>query len=149
MDDQPKYESLSESDFFYTGSTSQAPVPGTIARSELRLNEEFTSGRDTWGSWIENPLEVDDAVLVRGRERFQIYCQPCHGARGDGRGMLYERSQIESADLLADRVRYMQDGLIFDVITQGRGLMQGYAYPIPPRDRWAIVAYLRRLQAGP
>ena len=148
MDDQPKYEPLSESSFFYTGSTSQAPVPGTIARGELHENEALYTGRDAQGSWVENPLPVNDALVARGRERFQIYCVPCHGTSGDGRGMLYRRAQFQSADLLGDEVRQMPDGQLFDVITNGTGLMQGYAYPVPPRDRWAIVAYVRRLESN-
>lgn len=150
MDDQMKYRPQASSEFFASGATSQLPVPSTIARGELREDTGYYAGRSLFGSFVSNPLPADAAVIARGRERFGIYCTPCHGALGNGRGPLYERSKLESRDLHEDRVREMPDGRLFDVITNGSGLMPGYRFPIPVRDRWAIVAYLRELQSqGP
>ena len=145
MDDQPRYRPQAESRFFASGSTSQAPVSGTIARGELRDSDTFYSGRNFFG-YVSNPLESSEEVLARGKDRFLIYCTPCHGAAGDGRGKLYERSGIESANLLDERIRDMPDGRIFYVVTNGQGLMQGYRFPVSAHDRWAIVAYVRELQ---
>lgn len=152
MDRQPSYQPLAESDFFASGSTSQAPVSGTIARGELRENDSFYTGRGFF-SYVSNPLEVTpeaiEDVVARGRDRFEIYCTPCHGSAGDGHGKLYERTGVASADLHEDRIREMPDGRIFDVITNGQGLMQGYRFPVTARDRWAIVSYVRELQESP
>jgi mono/diheme cytochrome c family protein len=146
MDDQPKYRPQAPSLFFASGSTSQAPIGATIARGELREDSALFSGRSPFGSFVSNPVSVDSALVARGRERFDIYCRPCHGDVGDGRGALYRHSKIEARNLHDARVKQMPDGQIFDVITNGVGLMQGYRFPIPVRDRWAIVAYVRQLQ---
>jgi len=147
MDQQPKYRPQSSSDFFYDGATMRQPVPGTIARGELDATDAFHTGKSESGDFVAgNPLEVDESVLLRGEERYNIYCAPCHSERGDGKGVLWERSQIESADLREERLVTMPDGQIFDTVTNGLGLMSGYKYPIPPRDRWAIIAWVRHLQ---
>lgn len=146
MDDQPKYRPQASSLFFASGSTSQAPIGATIARGELRDDSAFFSGRSAFGSFVSNPLRVDSALVARGQERFDIYCRPCHGEAGDGRGALYRRSKIEARNLHDDRIKQMADGQIFDVVTNGVGLMQGYRFPIPVTDRWAIVSYVRELQ---
>ncbi|TDI45379.1 MAG: cytochrome c [Acidobacteria bacterium] len=124
MDSQPFYEPQAESRFFASGSTSQAPVPGTIARGELRDDDTFYSGRNFFG-YVSNP-QSNEGVVARGKDRFNIYCTPCHGTAGDGQGKLYERSGIKSANLHDERIRDMADGRIFSVITNGQGLMQGY-----------------------
>ncbi len=150
MDNQPKYRPQAASAFFYDGATMRAPVEGTVARGELFADTAFYTGLDAAGGEhvARGPVAVDDAFVERGRGRYAIYCAPCHGDRGNGKGVLWERSQIESADLSEERLRTMPDGQMFDVITNGLGLMSGYKYPIPPRDRWAIIAYVRQLQAG-
>lgn len=149
MDNQPKYLPQAESRFFYDGAAMQRPVEGTIARGDLWENEEHVTGRSLWGFYIpENPLPVTDPLVARGRDRYGIYCTPCHGERGDGRGMLFQRSGVKAANLLEDRIRQMPDGQIYYIVTNGSGLMSGYRYPIQPKDRWAIVAYVRRLQSS-
>jgi len=147
MDRQPKYRPLAESAFFGTGSTSQIPPEGAIAQGELPEDESFSTGRSFFGGYIINsPLGTAPDVVARGRDRFAIYCVPCHGTAADGRGKLYQRSGVESKNLLDERIRAMPDGRIFEVATDGQGLMQGYRFPISTRDRWAIVAYVRELQ---
>ena len=93
-----------------------------------------------------SPVTVDDALLERGRQRAAIYCQPCHDARGDGKGILFQRGKVPTASFHQEKILNYTDGQIFDVITNGFGLMAGYRWPIPPADRWAIVAHVRDLQ---
>ncbi|MFQ5669057.1 MAG: c-type cytochrome [Acidobacteriota bacterium] len=148
MDNQPKFLPQAASTFFASGGVMQAPPEGTIARGDLREDEEFFTGRSFWSGYVRaNPMGNGQQVIARGRERFGIYCTPCHGVRADGQGMLFTRAKIKTANLLEERVREQPDGKIFEVITSGLGMMPAYNYPIPPRDRWAIVAYLRTLQA--
>lgn len=149
MDVQPKYKAQDSSGFFYDGATMRLPVAGTIARGEPFEDPALATGRLADGTFAEtNPLTGRAGLAERGRERYGIYCLPCHGENGNGRGMLYERSGVESADLKEQRIVEQPDGQIFDVITNGLGLMSGYRYPIPPEDRWAILAYVRELQQG-
>lgn len=146
MDHQPKYRAQAESAFFYDGATMRPPVEGTVARGELFEDTALYEGKDEAGDFVTAiPVAVD---VERGRERYEIYCTPCHGATGNGRGVLWERAQIESRDLHEERLVAAPDGQLFDVVTNGLGLMQGYRYPIPAKDRWAIIAYVRELQSG-
>ena len=147
MDRQPKYLPQAESPFFYNGGVSQAAAPASLARGDLRDgNEAFFTGRSFFSGFVSNPLAIDEEMRERGKERFEIYCTPCHGTQGDGQSMMLERAGIKSANLLEERIRQMRDGEVFKVITEGRGLMPSYRYPIAPRDRWLIVAHVRALQ---
>lgn len=147
MDDQPRYEAQASSDFFYDGKAMRTPVAGTVARGSLVENTVLTTGMSGGAPVDSSPVPVDEALLARGEERYAIYCGPCHAENGDGQSMLRERSGVATADLLQDRLLTVGDGYLFDVITRGFGLMPAYAYPISPEDRWAIVAWVRRLQA--
>ncbi len=146
MDLQPKYRAQAASEFFYDGASMRPPVEGTVARGELFEDVAFHTGRNEAGAYVASPIPTDAELLLRGKQRYDIYCLPCHGDTGDGRGVLYERAQIQSGNLQEARFHEMPDGQIFDTITNGLGLMSGYKYPIPPRDRWAIIAYVRELQ---
>ena len=147
MDDQPKVLPQTASNFFYNGASMREPVPGTVAIGELREDGPFFTGKGADGQFIAAiPHPVDEALVERGRQRYTIYCQPCHDARGDGRGMLFQRGSVPTASFHQEKVLAYADGQIFDVITNGSGLMAGYRWPIPPADRWAIVAYVRDLQ---
>jgi mono/diheme cytochrome c family protein len=123
------------------------PVPGTVPIGGLKEDTAFFSGKGADGQFVATiPHAVDDALLERGRQRYTIYCQPCHDARGDGKGILFQRGNIPTATFHQEKILKYADGQIFDVITNGVGLMQGYRWPIPPADRWAIVAHVRGLQ---
>jgi mono/diheme cytochrome c family protein len=150
MDRQPKYLPQAESAFFADGATMRRPVEGTVARGELFDDAALWRGVDEAGQPLAaSPVAAGDAVLARSRERYGIYCAPCHGDNGKGRGMLFERSGVQSGDMIGDeRIRGLSDGELFKVITEGVGLMPGYAYQVPPADRWAIVAHVRVLQGG-
>jgi mono/diheme cytochrome c family protein len=147
MDDQPKVKAQQESRFFYNGSAMRPPVPGTIALGELREDAAFYEGKNADGSFVAKvPVEAGEQVLERGKNRYTIYCQPCHDARGDGHGILFQRGNIPTASFHQDKIRNYPDGQIFDVITNGSGLMPSYRWPLAPADRWAIIAYVRTLQ---
>ncbi len=148
MDYQEKYQPQEASAFFYDGKAMREPVPGTIARGRLPGDPAFETGRDAQGNLVPTiPIAVDSALLQRGRERFQIYCAPCHDTRGTGKGILFERGNVPTTSLHIERLREAPDGHLFDVITNGVGLMPAYRWPVVARDRWAIVAYVRELQA--
>jgi mono/diheme cytochrome c family protein len=146
MDHQPKYRPQAASAFFYDGSAMRPPVPGTVARGELREDRAIYEGKDETGKdLVRSPVETTPAVLARGAERFRIYCAPCHDARGNGKGILAAQG-LPTTSLHIDRLRTVEDGYLFDVITNGRGLMPSYRWPISPADRWAIIAHVREMQ---
>lgn len=147
MDDQPRYEAQASSDFFYDGAAMRTPVAGTVARGSLVENAALVTGMAGGAPVDASPIPVDEDLLARGGERYAIYCGPCHAQNGNGQSMLRERSGVATTDLTQDRLLTVGDGYLFDVVTNGFGLMPGYAYPIPPEDRWAIVAWVRKLQA--
>jgi mono/diheme cytochrome c family protein len=147
MDDQPKVTAQTASDFFYNGVSMREPIPGTVPIGGLQEDTAFFAGKGADGQFVaKNPVAVDDTVVERGRQRYVIYCQPCHDPRGDGKGILFQRGNVPTASLYQEKVLNYPDGQIYDVITNGTGLMAGYRWPIPPADRWAIVAYVRELQ---
>src|SRR5688572_5304187 len=147
MDDQPKVRPQAASDFFYNGASMREPVPGTIPIGGLQEDGPFFTGKGADDQFVAmSPVAVDEALVERGRQRYGIYCQPCHDARGDGKGILFQRGNVPTATFHQDKVLKYPDGQIFDVITNGVGLMSGYRWPIPPADRWAIVAYVRTMQ---
>ena len=147
MDYQEKYQPLEASAFFYDGKAMREPVPGTIARGELREDAAFHEGVDAGGTLLTaNPVQATEALVARGAERFGIYCTPCHDKRGEGNGILTDRGKVPVPTFHQDRLRNMSDGRIFEVITDGSGLMPSYKYPINAKDRWAIIHYVRALQ---
>jgi mono/diheme cytochrome c family protein len=147
MDNQPKARPQSASTFFRNGASMREPVPGTVAIGGLKEDTVFHTGMGPDGQFVKtSPVTVDQAVLDRGRERYQIYCAPCHDARGDGKGILFQRGNVPTASFHQEKILNYADGEIFDVITNGRGLMAAYRWPIAPADRWAIVAYVRVLE---
>jgi mono/diheme cytochrome c family protein len=147
MDDQPKVLSQTASTFFFNGSSMREPVPGTIPIGGLKEDPVFFTGKSADGQFVATiPMAVDEALLERGRQRYQIYCQPCHDARGDGKGILFQRGNVPTASFHDDKILKYTDGQIFDIMTNGQGLMPSYRWPIPTADRWAIIAHVRELQ---
>jgi len=147
MDDQPKVRPQTASTFFYDGASMRQPVPGTVPIGGLKEDAAFFTGKGADGQFVATiPVAADEAHLERGRQRYVIYCQPCHDARGDGKGILFQRGSVPTATFHQEKILKYPDGQIFDVITNGVGLMPAYRWPIPPADRWAIVAYVRGLQ---
>lgn len=147
MYDQPKATPLAESDFFRDGRSARAPVPGTVARGQLAADRAYAAGIGPDGKFVGRiPVPVDRALLVRGRERFNIFCAPCHDRTGAGLGMIVQRGYKRPPSLHEERLRGQPIGYFFDVATNGFGEMPAYASQIPVPDRWAIAAYVRALQ---
>ncbi|MGA3267359.1 MAG: cytochrome c [Verrucomicrobiota bacterium] len=159
MNRQLKLRPQEADTFFPNGVSSQLPPPGTIARSEpiqtikgpvyTFEDSPVNTGRvaGTTNFIPTNPLPVNEALLQRGRERFDIYCTPCHGRLGDGNGITKKIGDLPAvANLHDQRIVELLDGDIFNTITHGKNTMSAYGPLVPVRDRWAIVAYLRALQ---
>ena len=146
MHNQPKYRPLRASEFFRDGSSARPLVEGTIARGALQEDEAFFTGKNGSTLVTEMPFAVDDRVLARGQERYNIYCSPCHDATGGGRGMVVQRGYRPPPPFSDPRLRSAAPGHFFDIMTNGFGAMPDYRAQITPRDRWAIVAYIRALQ---
>lgn len=147
MDDQPKVRAQTASTFFYDGMSMRQPVPGTVPIGGLKEDAAFFAGKGADGKFVAtSPVPVDEALLERGRQRYVIYCQPCHDARGDGKGILFQRGNIPTPSFHLDRILQHPDGFIFEVVTNGLALMPAYRWAIPPADRWAIIAHVRERQ---
>jgi mono/diheme cytochrome c family protein len=146
MANQPRYDPLEPSSFFADGMSARPRVAGTVARGELITNEFFATGKMGGQDADGFPMPVTAAVVDRGNDRFNVYCTPCHGRLGDGRGMIPSRGYRRPPSYHTDALRKQPTGHFFDVITNGFGAMPQYGTIIPPQDRWAIVAYIRALQ---
>jgi mono/diheme cytochrome c family protein len=146
MHNQPKYRPLRSSAFYDNGSSARPLVEGTIARGTLQSDAAFFTGKNGALFVNELPFPVTPAVLERGQERFNIYCTPCHDSTGSGSGMVVRRGYSPPPSFHIDRLRNIEAGYFFDVMTNGFGRMPDYRVQITPRDRWNIVAYIRTLQ---
>lgn len=146
MHDQPKYKPLAATTFFDDGRAARPLVAGTVARGQLRNDEAFYQGRQGAEPVTTFPFAVTKQILLRGRERYNIFCAPCHGQVGDGQGMVVQRGFRSPPSFHIDRLREAPAGHFFDAVTNGFGAMPSYASRISPEDRWAIVAYVRALQ---
>jgi len=146
MHDQPRFKPLARSDFYSDLRSARPPVEGTVARGQLHEDTYFYTGKVGTNPGDYMPFPVTEAVLARGRERFNIYCSPCHSRLGDGNGMIVQRGFRTPPSYHTERLRKAPLGYFFDVMTNGFGAMPEYASQIPPRDRWAIVTYIRALQ---
>jgi mono/diheme cytochrome c family protein len=159
MDDQSKFRAQGETTLFADGRMSRPPVAGTVARGELREDAAYWTGMsgDRFVERVPAAVQVTPELVERGRERFAIYCAPCHDYTGKGEGIVHQRAVdlaavgkaawTKPANLHDERLRLqVTDGELFHVITNGKNTMRGYAAQIPARDRWAIVLYVRALQ---
>jgi mono/diheme cytochrome c family protein len=146
---QPRYNPFDPSDFFEDGQSARMPVAGTVPRGDLTTGPEgelLYTGKINGAVADAFPIPVTRDILNRGRERFSINCEPCHGMSGDGDGMIVQRGFRRPPSLHSDRLRTAPAGHFFEVITNGFGAMYPYGYRVEPRDRWAIIAYIRALQ---
>jgi mono/diheme cytochrome c family protein len=143
---QPKYVPEDPSTFFADGRSERQPVEGTVARGELRTDELLYTGRVNGVVADLFPFPITAADLARGRERYNIYCSPCHDYTGSGNGMIVQRGFPSPPSFHLDRLRQAPAGHFFEVITNGVGLMYSYAARVAPEDRWRIAAYIRALQ---
>ena len=155
---QPKVKYDQENDFFRDGQGNRPLVAGAVPVGGLRIDKAFYDGKLPTGKPVPSiPPGAVTAIggpkemLERGENRYNVYCTPCHGRAGDGNGFVAQRGlgywQKVPASLHLPRLRKVEDGHIYDVVTHGKGVMYGYAARIPdPNDRWAIVSYVRVLQ---
>ena len=146
MHDAPRYEPLEASAFFADGRGSRTLVANTVARGTLREDEHLYQGKINGQLADSFPMPVTLDVMARGRERFNVFCSPCHGRTGQGNGMVVQRGFRAPPSYHEDRLRNAPVGYFFDVMTNGFGAMQDYAAQVPVTDRWAIAAYMRALQ---
>jgi mono/diheme cytochrome c family protein len=168
MQDQPKYLAYRGSETFADSLSSRSLVEGTVPRGYLREDAAMYTGKNAGGATAqpvsakpgdtskaaaaptndvnEFPFPITRDILDRGQERYNIYCSPCHGVIGDGRGMIVNRGFRPPPTYHQDRLRTAPLGHFYDVITNGFGVMPDYAMQVPPHERWAIIAYIRALQ---
>src|SRR5215467_6045938 len=168
MQDQPKMKPYRSTTFFTDGLSTRQPIAGTIPRGYLRADTEYFTGKKAKapgakatpapqpspGAQQNNfpddldtfPFPVTREIVVRGQERYNIFCSACHGMTGNGDGMIVRRGFRRAASFNDDRLRQAPVGHFFDAITNGWGAMPPYAAQIPVQDRWAIIAYVRALQ---
>jgi len=144
---QPRQNPLSRSDFYADQRSARPPVEGTVARGELHEDTYFYTGKIGNNPGDVMPFPVTKEVLERGRERYNIYCAPCHSRTGDGNGFVPSRGFARKPPSYhIARLQKAPLGYFFDVMTNGFGIMPDYASQIPTQDRWDIVAYIRALQ---
>jgi Cytochrome C oxidase, cbb3-type, subunit III len=164
---QPRYDPQHTSTFFSDGSAGRKPVAGTIPLgytmpgSFLQAGAKngtieptgfankpdyYNTGKmgDSYGDGF--PMDVTEAIVLRGQERFNINCAVCHGKAGLGNGVISKFGIATIVNLQDDRIRTMPDGQIFSTLTNGKNTMGAYGPQIAVDDRWAIVAYVRALQ---
>lgn len=167
MWNQPKFTAHQANVFFPDNASSRTPVPGTVpysgsarawtspvfaeltgqATTPPASDARFWRGVEATGGFSpDNYFPVTNSLLLRGRERFEVNCTPCHGLLGDGNGVVTTRGFPQAASYHIDRLREVEDGYLFDVMTRGFGRMYSYAARVAPEDRWAIAAYIRALQ---
>ena len=170
MQDQPKMKPYRTTTFFADGLSSRQPIEGTIPRGFLRSDTEYFTGKkvkapgatatpapqqtpgaqtNTFPDDVDTfPFPITKDIVVRGHQRFDIFCSACHGLTGNGDGMIVRRGFRRAASFNDDRLRQAPVGHFFDAITNGWGAMPAYAPQIPVQDRWAIIAYIRALQTS-
>ncbi len=160
MDNQPRFEAQHANALFADGRAMRPPVKGTVARGELRADDHYYRGivGGKWATAFPAKIDVTVPLMQRGRARFNIYCQPCHGAAGYGDGIVNKRAMellnlgtngttwVAPKSIHEEQIREQPVGQIFNSITNGVRNMPPYGPQIPVADRWAIVAYVKALQ---
>jgi cytochrome c553 len=146
MHNQPRYKTFAATEFFGDGRSERPSIDDTVARGQLHLNDARYTGKVNGKDIDYYPIQITRADLTRGRERFDIYCSPCHGRVGDGRGMVVLRGFKQPPSYYEPQLMTAPAGHFFDVMTNGFGAMFSYASRVPVDDRWRIAAYIRALQ---
>jgi len=155
MDSQPKYRAERANSFFADNRATRPAIDGTVAVGDARDDDKFYQGKegDAWTRTFPSQIALNEATMARGRERFGIYCTPCHGQNGAGDGMIAKRADslaqgtwIPPTNVTQDYLKQMPVGELFNSISNGVRNMPGYAPQIKTEDRWAIIMYVRALQ---
>ncbi len=146
MHTQPRYKAYAATEFFNDGRSERPAIEDTVARGQLHLDEARYTGKLN-GKDVETiPIQITKADLLRGQERFNIYCSPCHGRLGNGHGMIVARGLRQPPSYMDERLLNAPVGHFFDVMSNGYGSMYSYASRVAVDDRWRIAAYIRALQ---
>ena len=146
MHNQPRYKPLAATEFFGDGRSARPTIPDTVARGQLRLDQARYTGKVNGKDVDYFPIQISHGDVLRGQERFTIYCSPCHGRLGNGHGMIVSRGLRQPPSYLDPRLINAPVGHFFDVMTNGYGAMYSYASRVSADDRWRIAAYIRALQ---
>ncbi len=149
MDQQERFEAQEKNEFFTDNRAMRKPVEGTIARGNLKDDKTLYQGINEDSSFVDEiPLDVTKSFIYRGKDRYEVFCTPCHGIKGDGNGIVMTNNYgyVPAPSFHIDRLRDQSDGYFYSTIANGIRNMPSYASQIPVKDRWAIVAYLRALQ---
>jgi mono/diheme cytochrome c family protein len=155
MDFAPAYKAQAGNPLFADGRAMRVPPEGTVALGQLNVDDHLHKGKTLSGDWaltLPAGIAADEDTMERGKVKFETYCTPCHGAAGEGNGMVHQRANslqqgwVPPTNLHEERIRTMAAGEIFNTVTNGIRNMQGYGSQIVPEDRWAIILYVRALQ---
>jgi mono/diheme cytochrome c family protein len=146
MHNQPRYKPFAATEFFGDGRSARPAIADTVARGQLRLDQARYTGKVNNKDVDYFPIQIAQADVQRGQDRFNIYCSPCHGRLGNGHGMVASRGLRQPPSYLDPRLVNAPVGHFFDVMTNGYGAMYSYASRVAPDDRWRIAAYIRALQ---
>ena len=139
---------LDQSAFFDDRRVARPLVPGTVARGQVKADAAFYTGKTRDGLVDQLPVPLTQELLARGRDRYEVFCTPCHGRVGTGEGAVTKRGMRPPPSYHIQRLREAPVGHFFDVMTNGFGIMPDYAVQVPPADRWAIATYIRVLQVS-
>lgn len=148
MHDQPRYKPLAYTTFFGDGRSARPTIDDTVARGQLHLDAARYTGKVNGKDVDYIPIQITKADVLRGQERFNIYCSPCHGRLGNGHGMIVSRGLRQPPSYLDQRLIDAPVGHFFDVMTNGYGAMYSYASRVAVDDRWRIASYIRALQTS-
>lgn len=149
MDQQKRFEPQEKNEFFSDNRAMRQPVEGTIARGKLKQDKAYYQGINEDSSFVsEIPVDVTKSFIYRGKDRYEVFCTPCHGIAGDGNGIIMANNYgyVPAPSFHIDRLQSQKVGYLYSAIANGIRTMPSYASQIPVKDRWAIVAYVRALQ---
>ena len=146
MVDTPRAEALESSRFFADGAASRPLPENTLSRERGAVDPVFFTGQDENGLATELPVELTADLVLRGQERYNIFCTPCHGYDGRGNGIVVQKGFVQPTSFHAQRLLDQPVGYYVNAITNGFGRMYSYASRVPPEDRWAIASYIKALQ---
>ena len=147
MDWQDRFNAQEVNPFFEDNRADRQPVDGTVSRGDLQSNLAYYQGIEDNGDFVDKiPATVSAEMIMRGKERFNIYCSMCHGGTGAGNGIITNYGIVPPPSFYDERIVTMPDGEIYSAIYNGVRTMSSYRHQVPVEDRWAIVSYIRTLQ---
>ena len=146
MERQPKYKPFSQNPFYADGRAMRPPPPGTVPRERLQGNPELTTGKSASGEDLrEFPVTLDTDLMSLGKKKFDIHCAVCHGLVGDGQSPVASQMSLRPPPSL-HALHNVAPGHLFQIISQGFGVMPSYAAELEPKERWAVAAYVHALR---